>query len=80
MHFEQQLHTAGGTCRNAKNFPIFEEETALFQHAIKLLFDEGDPHFLPLCFCCMQQFFLLMGAGAVYFIKILHQHFDDNDL
>ena len=23
---------------------------------------------------------LLMGAGAVYFIKILHQHFDDNDL
>ena len=45
MHFEQQLHTAGGTCRNAKNFPIFEEETALFQHAIKLLFDEGDPHF-----------------------------------
>ena len=24
--------------------------------------------------------FLLMGAGAVYFIKILHQHFDDNDL
>ena len=23
---------------------------------------------------------LLMEAGAVYFIKILHQHFDDNDL
>ncbi len=54
----------------------------LFQHSthMRLNFFEGDPHFLP----PLSSLESLMGAAwccsCVYFIKIHHQHFDDNHL
>ena len=74
------------TCRNAKNFTIFEEEPLCFNMRLNYkISTRGILIFYPFA-CCLASLLpyssstLLMGAGAVYFIKILHQHFDDNDL
>ena len=85
MHFERGRRQRHGpqapwrTCRNAKNFTIFEEEPLCFNMRLNYkISTRVILIFLPLYLPSSST--LLMGAGAVYFIKILHQHFDDNDL